>query len=268
MPVEIPTRKGRPLQVREYAFKGVGGLVEMHKSFAPARMTQGVPSAALRRTWQWLGRLQREFAIRQPYRRVALRSILDNGSLCLVAWLLGANEWRERRRKCFGGPADPRGEGLPPGSWRGQPQPRGKFVRLVVRFSHDVAIVALKGKFLAGGDGPYLRQKLKDLIDAGTKRLMLDFSDVPYIDSTGLGFLAGARVTAENAGARMVLASLNPHVKKILDEVKLAQFFVIAPDEESALAKLREATVPAEGPKPAPAREPKGKKHSPASSEP
>ena len=73
-------------------------------------------------------------------------------------------------------------------------------MRIAVRFNGDVAILSLSGKFLAGSDGPYLRQKVKDLMDAGTKKLMIDFSDVPYIDSTGLGFLAGARVTAQNAG--------------------------------------------------------------------
>lgn len=140
-------------------------------------------------------------------------------------------------------------------------------MRIVVRFNEDVAIVSLKGKFLAGGDGPYLRQKVKDLIDAGTKKLMLDFSDVPYIDSTGLGFLAGARVTAENAGVKMVLASLNPHVKKILDDVKLAQFFVITRNEAAALAQLQQAAEPSEGSRPAPPKESKSKKRSPAASE-
>jgi anti-sigma B factor antagonist len=101
-------------------------------------------------------------------------------------------------------------------------------VRIAVRFKDDVAILSLSGKFLAGSDGPYLRQKVKDLMDAGTQKLMVDFADVPYIDSTGLGFLAGARVTVQNAGAQIVLASINRHVRKILDDVNLTQFFVIA----------------------------------------
>jgi len=114
-------------------------------------------------------------------------------------------------------------------------------VRITARFADDTVIISLSGKFLAGSDGPYLRQKIKDFVDAGTRKLIIDFSDVPYIDSTGLGFLAGARVTAQNAGTRMVLANLNTHVQKILDDVKLSQFFVIAPDEAAAIAKVNEA---------------------------
>lgn len=61
-----------------------------------------------------------------------------------------------------------------------------------MHFKDDVAMLSLSGKFLAGSDGPYLRQKVKDLMDAGTRKLIIDFAEVPYIDSTGLGFLAGA----------------------------------------------------------------------------
>jgi anti-anti-sigma factor len=135
-------------------------------------------------------------------------------------------------------------------------------VRITARFADDTVIVSLSGKFLAGSDGPYLRQKIKDFVDAGTKKLIIDFSDVPYIDSTGLGFLAGARVTAQNAGTRMVLANLNTHVQKILDDVKLSQFFVIAPDEAAAMAKVNEAGLLApEAPSDAATR-PRGKRRS------
>jgi anti-sigma B factor antagonist len=135
-------------------------------------------------------------------------------------------------------------------------------VRISARFADDVAIVSLSGRFLAGSDGPYLRQKVKDFIDAGTRKLIVDFSEVPYIDSTGLGFLAGARVTAQNAGTRMVLANVNTHVRKILDDVKLSQFFVIAPDEAAAMAKVNEADPLASDPPSDPAKSPRGKKRS------
>lgn len=133
-------------------------------------------------------------------------------------------------------------------------------MRIEVRFNDDVAIVSLSGKFLAGSDGPYLRQKVKDLIDVGTRMLVLDFAEVPYIDSTGLGFLAGSRVTTQTAGTSMVLANINEHVRKILDRVKLTEFFVIAADETAAVAKVREMARSAEGNLAAPAKASKSRK--------
>jgi anti-anti-sigma factor len=135
-------------------------------------------------------------------------------------------------------------------------------VRITARFADDIVIMSLSGKFLAGSDGPYLRQKVKDFIDAGTRKLILDFSEVPYIDSTGLGFLAGARVTAQNAGTRMVLANLNMHVQKILDDVKLSQFFVIAPNDAAAMAKVNEAGPLAQDAASDAAKRPRGKRRS------
>jgi anti-sigma B factor antagonist len=133
-------------------------------------------------------------------------------------------------------------------------------VRITARFADDIAIISLSGKFLAGSDGPYLRQKVKDFIDAGTKKLVIDFAEVPYIDSTGLGFLAGTRVTAQNASVRMVLSSINVHVRRILDDVKLSQFFVIAPDEAAAVAKVNEVEPATPDSPPAAAAKPRGRK--------
>lgn len=100
--------------------------------------------------------------------------------------------------------------------------------------------MGLSGKFVAGSDGPFMRQKVKELIEAGARKLLFDFAEVPYIDSTGLGFLAGSRELAEENGAAMVLAGVNQHVRRILDSVKLTPFFEIAADESAGLARLEE----------------------------
>jgi len=123
----------------------------------------------------------------------------------------------------------------------GQPGTKDGIVRISIRFEEDVAIMSLDGKFLAGADGPFLRQKVKDLIDAGTAHLVIDFAEVPYIDSTGLGFLAGTREAAEASHVSLVLAALNEHVQKVLDSVKLTPFFVIAKDVPTGLAKVKRA---------------------------
>jgi len=112
-------------------------------------------------------------------------------------------------------------------------------VRIAVRFKDDVSVVVLSGKFVAGSDGPFLRQKVRDLIDAGTRKFLFDFTDVPYIDSTGLGFLAGSRELAAENQALIVLAGINPHVQRILDGVKLTQFFELVPDEAAGLSRIQ-----------------------------
>jgi anti-anti-sigma factor len=124
---------------------------------------------------------------------------------------------------------------------------QGSVVRISVRFKDDVSILSLSGKFVAGSDGPFLRQKVKDLLDAGARKLLFDFADVPYIDSTGLGFLAGSRELAIEVGAQIILSGVNPHVRRILDGVKLSQFFETADNEGDGLARLQQTAPPTTG---------------------
>jgi GNAT superfamily N-acetyltransferase len=57
-PVEIQTRTGRALQLREYASDDLPPLVEMYRSFEPKRVAQGLPPPDGPRIEEWLKRLQ------------------------------------------------------------------------------------------------------------------------------------------------------------------------------------------------------------------
>lgn len=112
-------------------------------------------------------------------------------------------------------------------------------VKIVSR--NDVTILRLHGKFIAGRDGPLFRRQVQGLIDSGCRKLLLDFSGVPYIDSTGLGFLAGSRAAALKAGAGLVLVSVGERVKRVLDEVRLSGLFVIEEDDARGIARLEQS---------------------------
>jgi anti-sigma B factor antagonist len=149
-------------------------------------------------------------------------------------------------------------------------------LRIEIKFAGEIPILKLSGRFVAGGDGPFLRKKVSDFIDAGSRKLVVDMEEVPYLDSTGLGFLAGSQKVAQLAGAKIVLASLNEHVLKVLETAQLSQFFAIAANEEDALrilaavpdpARERElapAAPAAATPAPAPAKPARGRKRSAA----
>ncbi|MGH9343749.1 MAG: STAS domain-containing protein [Terriglobia bacterium] len=109
-------------------------------------------------------------------------------------------------------------------------------MKISIQYQDDVAIVSLAGKFAASADGPVLRSKTQELFDSGIKKLIVDFTGVPYIDSTGLGFLAASHAAAEKAQAKMVLCGIASPVKQILDRVQMAQFFPLVRDQAAALA--------------------------------
>ncbi|MBI1984422.1 MAG: GNAT family N-acetyltransferase [Acidobacteria bacterium] len=58
LPLEVRTRQGRTLVVREYTIEDFGALVEMYESFEPKRIAQGLPPPDVPRIARWLDLLQ------------------------------------------------------------------------------------------------------------------------------------------------------------------------------------------------------------------
>jgi anti-sigma B factor antagonist len=68
--------------------------------------------------------------------------------------------------------------------------------------------------------------------------VILDLSDVPYIDSAGLGLLVTAYVTRQKSGRKMVLSGINPRVQKLLDVTHTGSLFLIFATPEEAIVAL------------------------------
>ncbi len=67
--------------------------------------------------------------------------------------------------------------------------------------------------------------------------LILDVSDMPYIDSAGIGCLVGAHVSRENSGRKLILVGANERLITSLKVTKVDQLFTISDTIEQALAK-------------------------------
>lgn len=83
---------------------------------------------------------------------------------------------------------------------------------------------------------PEMRASLYALIDAKPKRLVVDLSRVPYVDSSGIAVLIGAMQSLELEGGTFMLAGAQEAVRMILESARLDQYFRLFPDVDSALA--------------------------------
>src|SRR5881275_101065 len=84
---------------------------------------------------------------------------------------------------------------------------------------------------------PELRASLRAIIDdEKPKRLVVDLSQVPYIDSSGIAVLIGAMQSLELEGGTFLLSGAQDGVRMILESAKLDQYFRLFPDVESAAA--------------------------------
>jgi anti-anti-sigma factor len=66
------------------------------------------------------------------------------------------------------------------------------------------------------------------------RRVLLDLSGVKTIDSGGVGWLLGCQKRFRAAGGAMVLHSLSPLAREILDILKMYLVFQMAEDESAA----------------------------------
>jgi anti-sigma B factor antagonist len=71
--------------------------------------------------------------------------------------------------------------------------------------------------------------------------VIVDLSDVPYIDSSGLGSLVSAYVTRHKATRRIALSGVNERVLKLFETTKVEPLFLIFPTLDDAIAGLTTA---------------------------
>jgi len=100
-----------------------------------------------------------------------------------------------------------------------------------------VTVVRVDGQLIVGN-----RHQLKELIqtalDQGARRILVDFSETGYIDSSGLGALVSISKKIREAGGELRLSGLNEDLRSLFELTKLDTLFAIAETPKQALASF------------------------------
>jgi anti-sigma B factor antagonist len=100
-----------------------------------------------------------------------------------------------------------------------------------------------RGVVALGGEvdiytAPQFKVCMLELIDAGVDRLVVDLSDVTFIDSTALGVLIGGVRRLNDAGGAMTLVVTRRPVERVLSITGLDRVFEIHATREAAIEAL------------------------------
>ena len=106
---------------------------------------------------------------------------------------------------------------------------------ITTRQTNDVTILDLKGNVIMGGGSRRLGEDVRRLTDAGTKNVLLNFADVKYLDSSGVGELVALSETLRQSEGSLKLANLPPKVEEVLTLSGVLPMFDIYDDERHAL---------------------------------
>jgi len=103
----------------------------------------------------------------------------------------------------------------------------------------DVAVVDLGGRITLGNESAILRNTIRDLVDRGHRKILLNLADVDYIDSAGIGELISAKATVSRLSGELKLLQLTKRVHDILQITRLFTVFDVQSDEVVAVRSFR-----------------------------
>jgi anti-sigma B factor antagonist len=81
---------------------------------------------------------------------------------------------------------------------------------------------------------PLLRQEIAQVQSKRPKKLIVDLSEVPYMDSSGVATLVEAMQNARRNGSRLILCGLREKVQSIFEIARLHTVFTICADTDAA----------------------------------
>jgi anti-sigma B factor antagonist len=122
-----------------------------------------------------------------------------------------------------------------------QPTPESRTpvkMQMATRHVGDVAVLDIRGRITVGEGNVVLRETVRELTDKGNKKIILNLSQVNYIDSAGLGDLVRVHTSVRHQGGKLKLANLSKQLDDLFQITRLSAVFDIEKDEASATRSL------------------------------
>jgi len=105
------------------------------------------------------------------------------------------------------------------------------------RLDDDLGVIVLSGE-VDIYTAPQFKECLLELLDSGVKRLVVDLSQITFIDSTALGVLIGGVRRAHSSGGAMTIVVTTRPVERVLSITGLDRVFSMHATRDEALAAL------------------------------
>jgi anti-sigma B factor antagonist len=111
-------------------------------------------------------------------------------------------------------------------------------VRMTNSEVDGVSVVELDGRIVLGEESNSLREKLKSLVAAGKKKIVLNMANIKYIDSSGLGALVAAHVSAKTQGASVRICNLGKKFHDVMQVTRLLTVFDVYDTQAAAISSF------------------------------
>jgi anti-sigma B factor antagonist len=103
------------------------------------------------------------------------------------------------------------------------------------RQAGEVMILVMTGQMLLDDGDLAFGRRIRELVERGVVKIVVDLGGVTYIDSSGVGMIAAKLKTVKERGGDMKLVNLNPRAESLFGMLKLFIVFERFEDEAAAL---------------------------------
>lgn len=110
--------------------------------------------------------------------------------------------------------------------------------KITTRVRDGVTIVDVVGGLGIGEGTPGLHDAVRQALDGGATRIVLNLGGVDFINSSGINVLASSHTAVSSRGGKLKLVSLQPKVRDVLAITRLATVFEVDDTEDEAVASF------------------------------
>jgi len=107
-----------------------------------------------------------------------------------------------------------------------------------MRRSGEITIIDLSGRIVLGESASRIHDLIKQALESGDRKFLLNMAAVSYMDSSGTGELVRSYVRVSSAGGEMKLLHVNGRIANLLQITKLRNIFEVFADEAIALSSF------------------------------
>ena len=112
-------------------------------------------------------------------------------------------------------------------------------MNLKARRIDDIVILDLSGRITIGEGTLILRDHIQTMLAAGDRKFLVNFGEVDYIDSSGLGELVTTFTAVRNQQGELKLINLTRRVHDLLQITKLLTVFEVFSNETEAVKSMK-----------------------------
>jgi anti-sigma B factor antagonist len=111
-------------------------------------------------------------------------------------------------------------------------------ITIGIHYLGTVASLDMRGKFIKGQGGFQLQMLVDKVLQAGTSKILLNLTEVPIIDSMGIGEIVRAFKRVQEAGGTLKLVGVTDRVYGALKITQLLDLIESFDTEEEAVASF------------------------------